>query len=72
MLQANPQVNEEVVSAASPMNQTSKHAGKVLGQNLDLKEILYNSDSISYVGTKTDRETFMDTNVPFMDHVMYN
>ena len=53
------------------MNETSKHAGKVLGQNLAPKEIIDNLELVSYVDTKTDHETFMDKDVPFMDHVMY-
>lgn len=64
---ANTQVNEEAVSASSPLNQTSKHAGKVLGQNLAPKEILDNSPSIASVDTKTNHETFVDTDVSRKD-----
>ena len=59
------------VSAASPLNQTSKHDGKVLGQNLDPKEILDNSESVSYVDTKTNHETFRDIDVPRKDSIIY-
>lgn len=64
---ANTQVNEEAVSASSPLNQTSKHAGKVLGQNLAPKEILDNSPSVASVDTKTNHETFVDTDVARKD-----
>lgn len=65
--EANTQVNEEAFSLPSPLNQTSKHAGKVLGQSLAPKEIVDNSQSVSSVDTKTDRETSMDTDVARKD-----
>ena len=40
-------------------NHTSKHVRKVLGQILDPKEFLDNSESVSSVDTRTNRETSM-------------
>lgn len=67
--EANPQVNEEAFSLPRSLNQTSKHVGKVLGQSLAPKEIVDNSQSVSSVDTKTDRETCMDTDVARKDFI---
>lgn len=67
--EANPQVNDEAFSLPRSLNQTSKHVGKVRGQSLALKEIVDNSQSVSSVDTKTDRETCMDTDVARKDFI---